>query len=127
MPETRAARGRVPKPDQRPEAPWGKAPLAELAILAGIICLAIGVIGTHYTLIGVGVALAGLGGMEVAIREHFAGYRSHTLVLAAFPTVVITVLTVVAGVPKLIIPPLAVFVFVAAFAALRRAWDRSPV
>jgi hypothetical protein len=30
-------------------------------------------------------------------------------------------------VPKLIIPPLAVFVFVAAFAALRRAWDRSPV
>jgi hypothetical protein len=35
------------------------------------------------------------------------------------------VLTVVAGVPKLVIPPLAVFVFVAAFAALRRVWDRT--
>ena len=46
MPETRAARGRVPKADERPDAPWGKAPLAELAILAGIICLAIGILGS---------------------------------------------------------------------------------
>ncbi len=56
--------------------------MAELAILAGIVSLAIGVIGGHPTAIGVGVALAGLGGMEVAIREHFAGYRSHTTLLA---------------------------------------------
>ena len=59
------------------------------------------------------------------MREHFAGYRSHTLVLAAFPTVVVTVLTAVAGAPKLLIPPLAVFVFAATFAALRRVWDRA--
>jgi hypothetical protein len=57
-------------------------PLAELTILAGIVSLAIGVIGGHPTAIGIGVALAGLGGMEVAIREHFAGYRSHTTLLA---------------------------------------------
>ena len=92
MPETRAARGRVPKEDERPEAPWGRAPLAELAVLAGIVCLAIGVLGTHYTLIGVGVALAGIGGMEVAIREHFAGYRSHTTLLAGFVFVVVVAL-----------------------------------
>jgi lysylphosphatidylglycerol synthetase-like protein (DUF2156 family) len=42
----------------------------------------IGVVGSHPTAIGVGVALAGLGGMEVAVREHFAGYRSHTTLLA---------------------------------------------
>lgn len=57
-------------------------PLAELTILAGIVSLAIGVIGGSPTAIGLGVALAGLGGMEVAIREHFAGYRSHTTLLA---------------------------------------------
>ncbi len=69
-------------PDERPPAPWGSAPLAELVILAGIVSLAIGVVGGHPTTIGIGVALAGLGGMEVAIREHFAGYRSHTTLLA---------------------------------------------
>jgi hypothetical protein len=73
---------RVAKPDERPPAPWGKAPLAELVILAGIVSLVIGLVGGHPTAIGIGVALAGLGGMEVAIREHFAGYRSHTTLLA---------------------------------------------
>ncbi len=57
-------------------------PLAELTILGGIVSLAIGVIGGHPTAIGLGVALAGLGGLEVSIREHFAGYRSHTTLLA---------------------------------------------
>ena len=73
---------RVAKPDERPPAPWGKVPLAELTILGGIVSLIVGIVGQHPTAIGVGVALAGLGGMEVAIREHFAGYRSHTTLLA---------------------------------------------
>jgi uncharacterized integral membrane protein len=57
-------------------------PLAELTILGGIVSLIVGIVGQHPTAIGIGVALAGLGGMEVAIREHFAGYRSHTTLLA---------------------------------------------
>jgi uncharacterized integral membrane protein len=57
-------------------------PLAELVILAGIVALVIGIVGQHPTAIGIGVALAGLGGLEVAAREHFAGYRSHTTLLA---------------------------------------------
>jgi uncharacterized integral membrane protein len=57
-------------------------PLAELVILAGIVSLVIGIVGQHPTAIGIGVALAGLGGMEVAVREHFAGFRSHTTLLA---------------------------------------------
>ena len=74
---------RVAPSDDRPPAPWGKFSLAALTILAGIVSLAIGVIGGHPTAIGLGVALAALGGLEVAIREHFAGYRSHTTLLAA--------------------------------------------
>jgi uncharacterized integral membrane protein len=73
---------RVNSPDDRPPAPWGAAPLAELVILAGIVSLIVGLVGQHPTAIGIGVALAGLGGMEVAIREHFAGYKSHTTLLA---------------------------------------------
>jgi hypothetical protein len=59
-------------------------------ILAGIVALAIGVIGGNPTAIGIGVALAGLGGLEVAIREHFAGYRSHTTLLAGAAFVITT-------------------------------------
>ena len=79
---------RVGDPDERPPAPWGSFPLAELVILAGIVCLIVGVVGGHEMVIGVGVALAGLGGLEVAIREHFAGYRSHTSLLAGFVFVI---------------------------------------
>ena len=126
MPETRAARGRVPKEDERPEAPWGKAPLAELAILAGIICLVVGVLGTHYTLIGVGVSLAGLGGMEVAIREHFAGYRSHTTLLAGFVfVVVVAVLFYEVGMVLAYALPIGAVCFAAAFYLARRAFQRA--
>jgi lysylphosphatidylglycerol synthetase-like protein (DUF2156 family) len=59
-------------------------PLAELVILGGIVSLIYGIVGQHTTAIGIGVALAGLGGMEVAIREHLAGYRSHSTLLAGF-------------------------------------------
>jgi hypothetical protein len=80
--ESKPAPRRVATPDDRPPAPWGRFPLAELTILAGIVSLLVGIVGGHPTAIGIGVALAGLGGMEVAIREHFAGYRSHTTLLA---------------------------------------------
>ena len=56
--------------------------MAELVILAGIVCLIVGIVAGQPKTLGVGVALAGLGGMEVAIREHLAGYRSHTTLLA---------------------------------------------
>lgn len=73
---------RVNNPDERPPAPWGNFPLAELVIFAGIVCLIVGLVGQAQTAIGVGVVLAGLGGLEVALREHFGGYRSHTTLLA---------------------------------------------
>jgi hypothetical protein len=81
VPAPKPAR-RVAAPDDRPPAPWGSVPLAELVILAGIVALIVGIVGQHPTAIGIGVALAGLGGLEVAVREHFAGYRSHTTLLA---------------------------------------------
>ena len=129
MPDRRAAGGRAPhisSPDERPPAPWGKAPLAELAILAGIICLAIGLIGSHEKLIGVGVGLAAVGGMEVAIREHFAGYRSHTTLLAGFVFVVVVgVLFYAAGLVLAYALPIGAVCFLVAFYLARRAFQRA--
>jgi hypothetical protein len=109
-----------------PPAPWGAFPLAELTILAGIVALAIGIFGGGATAIGVGVVLAGLGGLEVAIREHFAGYRSHTTLLAG-TVFVLTVggLFYLAGLILAVCLALGAAAFLAAFLVLRRAFQRA--
>ena len=100
--------------------------MAELTILAGIVSLAIGVIGGNPTAIGIGVALAGLGGMEVAIREHFAGYRSHTTLLAG-TVFVFTVggLYYLAGQVLAVALAAGAIAFAIAFYLARRAFQRA--
>jgi uncharacterized membrane protein len=117
---------RVTAPDERPPAPWGKFPLAELVIFAGIVSLLIGVIGGSPMAIGIGVACAGLGGLEVAIREHFAGYRSHTTLLAGFAFVLVTALVWYVG-DTILAVALAVGAAVSAvvFYLARRAFQRA--
>ncbi|HET8955058.1 MAG TPA: hypothetical protein VFN18_05315 [Solirubrobacterales bacterium] len=117
---------RIDSPDERPPAPWGNAPLAELVILAGIVSLAIGMIGGHPTAIGVGVALAGLGGLEVAAREHFAGYRSHTTLLAGAAFVLVTGLVFYAA-DQILAVALAIgaVAFAVVFYLARRAFQRA--
>jgi lysylphosphatidylglycerol synthetase-like protein (DUF2156 family) len=94
--------------------------------LAGIISLAIGVIGGHPTAIGAGVALAGLGGLEVAIREHFAGYRSHTTLLAGATFVLVTGLVFYAA-HQILAVALAIgaVAFAITFYFARRAFQRA--
>jgi lysylphosphatidylglycerol synthetase-like protein (DUF2156 family) len=117
---------RVSAPDERPPAPWGSVPLAELVILAGIVSLGIGVFGGSPTAIGIGVALAGLGGLEVAIREHFAGYRSHTSLLAGAAFVLTTGLAFYAA-GQILAVALAIGAVVGAvaFFLARRAFQRA--
>jgi lysylphosphatidylglycerol synthetase-like protein (DUF2156 family) len=112
--------------DERPPAPWGSFPLAELTILAGIVALVVGLFGGGPTAIGVGVALAGLGGMEVAIREHMAGFRSHTTLLAgAVFVLVVALLFYVAGQVLALALAVGAAAFLAAFLLLRRAFRRA--
>jgi CHASE2 domain-containing sensor protein len=71
--------------DERPQAPWGSFPLTELTILIGLVLLVAGFAGGSIRgtlMIAVGIGLAALGGLELAVREHFAGYRSHSGLLA---------------------------------------------
>jgi uncharacterized integral membrane protein len=117
---------RVAAPDERPPAPWGSAPLAELVILAGIVSLAIGIFSASPTAIGIGVALAGLGGLEVSIREHFAGYRSHTTLLAGAAFVLTTGLVFYAA-DQILVVALAIgaVAFLVVFYFARRAFQRA--
>jgi hypothetical protein len=86
------ARQRRGLPNERPPAPWGTFPLVEIAIVVGLVMLIAGFIvqGPRGVLmIGTGAVLCSLGGLELSIREHFAGYRSHTFLLAGAAAVVV--------------------------------------
>jgi hypothetical protein len=95
-------------------------------VLAGIVLLVVGAVGGHPKAIGVGVVLAGLGGLEVAVREHFAGYRSHTTLLAGTAFVLVTGgLYYLSGLILAVCLGAGAVAFAAAFIALRRAFQRA--
>jgi hypothetical protein len=125
----RPPRNTADKIDERPKAPWHPFPLVEVCVLIGIVCIAVGFFSRDgaagRTVLGLGFALAALGGLDTSVREHWSGYRSHSLVLAAFPAVAAAVLSALAGMPRLLIAPLLAAVFVVAFVGLRRVWDRT--
>jgi hypothetical protein len=112
--------------DARPPAPWGSFPLAELTILAGIVMLIVGFAGSSMTALGVGVVLGAIGGLEVSVREHFAGYRSHTTLLAGAVFVAVTGgLFYLGGQVLAICLGAGAAAFLVAFLALRRAFRRA--
>lgn len=95
-------------------------------MLAGIVALVVGVASKDPTAIGIGVVLAALGGLEVSAREHFAGYRSHTTLLAGTAFVLITgALFYLAGLVLAVCLAAGAAVFIASFIALRRAFQRA--
>jgi hypothetical protein len=114
---------------ERPKAPWSPFPLIEVCVLVGIVCIALGLWRRDdaggRVLLGLGFTLGALGGLDTTVREHFTGYRSHTLVLSAFPAVALTVIAALAGLPAFLVPLLTAGVFLAAYTALRRIWDRT--
>lgn len=76
---------------ERPRPPWHPLPLAELLILVGAIGVVIGFrrgISHGGAPLLAGIAAVALGTLEVTLREHRSGFRSHTVMLAALPVVV---------------------------------------
>jgi hypothetical protein len=122
------ARGR-PSIDDRPPAPWGSFPLSELAVLVAIVLIiaSFPVGGDQgVVMFAAGLLLGTLAGLEVSIREHFAGFRSHSTLLAGCLAILtITAIALAAGevfVPILLAAGLAVFGI--AFWSLREAFRR---
>jgi hypothetical protein len=80
---------------ERPHAPWHPLPLSELLILAGAVAFVLAVIRLRHgpssggPLLIAGILAVALGTIEVTWREHSSGFRSHTLLLALLPVIVL--------------------------------------
>jgi hypothetical protein len=118
---------------EAPPAPWGSFPLTELVVLLALVFGVIGFIRfdtrSGKVMVAAAMVLGSLGGLEVSIREHFAGFRSHTTLLAASCAVasmiLISVIAGKAGVGVLaLVVAVGVLVFVLAFYALRQVFVR---
>ena len=72
-----------------------------------------------------GVGLVGVASLELAIREHFAGYRSHSSLLAlAVAIATMAILGIGVGIARVAAIGAGAVVFAGAFLALRAAFRR---
>lgn len=99
---------------ERPPGRFGGLPVSEIAILAGAVALVVGIINHGGPALIAGVVICLFGVVEVTTREHFSGYRSHTVLLAAIPAVAVEFLiALTVGPPAiralLLVPVAAVF------------------
>ena len=121
-------RGGRPAIEDRPKPPWHPVPLVELCVLVGIILLVLGALDLRSDrgklLLVLGMALGSLGGLDTALREHMAGYRSHTTVIASLPAVTAAALLYFARVPWPVVVAAAVVVFAGVFWWMRRVFMR---
>ena len=117
-----------PSLHERPRAPWGSFPLSELVIFLGIVLILVGAVqgndGARYIVSG--LVIAGLGGGELALREHMAGYRSHSSLLAGVAAfAVVTAVALGLGPVQLwVLVLLGIAVFAATFYAMRELFKR---
>jgi hypothetical protein len=118
--------------EDRPPAPWGKFPLVEIVVLIALVLL----VGSFLVdssrrgpmLLG-GLALGSLAGLELSIREHFGGFRSHSALLAgavAAAAITLTYFITKGGGASVAVVPVVVggVVFMAAFWLFRQAFAR---
>jgi hypothetical protein len=126
--ERAAAPQRRRSTSERPPAPWGNFPLSELVILLGLVLILWGAArgsGGEEMLVG-GLVIASLGGGELALREHLAGYRSHSSLLAGVAAfVAVSVVALGLGPVKVwMLVILGVAVFAGTFYGMRELFKR---
>ncbi len=125
-------RAEAPRPapltDERPKAPWHPVPLVELCVLAGLVLIVLGFVNLNgdrgRLLLVFGMALASLGGLETAAREHFTGFRSHSALLGGIPAVAVAGALYFARVPWLVVPVATAVTYAAGIWLMRRAFRR---
>lgn len=129
------ASGRRARNEDRPAPPWGSFPLTELTGALAVLLL----IGSFFaggargpTMFIAAMVLGSLVGVELSLREHLTGFRSHTTLLAGVPGVVVMIaggyLLGVSGVPGALTVSLGILAGAATFGlffvVLRRTFRR---
>src|SRR5690349_13655635 len=113
--------------EDAPKPAWAPFPLTELSILIAMILLGLGLF-THGERRGVmlvgGVVIVTLAAGELAVREHFAGYRSHSSLLAGICGLLVALPVWLLPVPQEVVLLVGVVVFVLSFLALRNAFKK---
>jgi hypothetical protein len=116
------------KLDEAPKAPWHPFPLVELSIFAGLVLVVVGFASDlgepRTTLLFGGIALISIASLELSIREHFAGYRSHTMLLAGAAALAVAVPLWFTALPQEALLVIAAAVGFAAARALRVVFAR---
>jgi uncharacterized integral membrane protein len=83
------------------------------------------VAGRRGPLLICGFALVTLSGLELSLREHFAGYRSHSSLLAGAAAVIVVLpLYLLVELPQPLLLGIGVAIFAALFLVLRSAFRR---
>jgi hypothetical protein len=114
--------------DEAPKAPWSPFPLVELVVLIALVLIVVGFITDgprRAALLGCGFVLVTLAGLELALREHFTGFRSHSTLLAGASAVAVDApLYLLTDIPQLALLGIGVCVFALVLVLARNAFRR---
>jgi hypothetical protein len=113
--------------DEAPKAVWAPVPLTEICILAAIVLIVLGFAADgdrRGVMLGGGFVLVTLAAGELALREHFAGFRSHSALLAGICAILAALPVWLTKLPQEAVLLVGIAVFVAAFVQFRRAFAR---
>lgn len=117
----------------RSEAPlpiWAPLPITETLLAVGMLAIVAGLAVQRTALSLGGLAMVAIGSLELAVREHLAGYRSHTSLIATVLTAFITLGLAAllnatdVGLPLWPLLIVATATFVGLFLRLRRTFKR---
>ena len=73
----------------RPDAIWAPFPLTEIGMAVGLVLFVLGFFSSRPALFLAGVGVLVVVVAELCLREHFAGFRSHSILLGLLPVTVV--------------------------------------
>ena len=114
--------------DEAPQPPWAPFPLTEVCILIGLVVLVIAIAGggsARGELIVFSLSVVTLATLELTLREHLAGYRSHSALLAGLAAMAVAApLAAFARPAKAVVLIVAAVVFLLALQLMREVFRR---
>lgn len=96
-PQRRPSRLDIREGVPRPDAVWAPFPLTEIGMAVGLALFALGFVANTVELFLAGVGVLAVVVAELCLREHFAGFRSHSILLGLLPVSAIHLGIVYAG------------------------------